>query len=135
LKKDIRELKFGSIVGFRSDSLCCPQAFGGDCFAGCSAGCNWMCLSGDTPINLSNGTSKPIEELKVGDKVLTYNEKTFEVESKLIKHTMNRSSEIIKIKIGNKLLKITKNHKVFTDRGWVEAGELIKGDKVLIYEK
>jgi len=39
MKKDIRQLKFGSIVGFRNDSLCCPQAFGGDIFAGCAMEC------------------------------------------------------------------------------------------------
>jgi len=43
MKKDIRQLKFGSIVGWRGDSLCCPQAFGGDVFAGCSMGC-WWCF-------------------------------------------------------------------------------------------
>ena len=41
MKKDIRELKFGSIVGFRNDSLVCPQAFGGDIFAGCSFPCHF----------------------------------------------------------------------------------------------
>lgn len=39
MKKDISKIKFKSIVGFRGDSLCCPQAFGGDVWAGCSVGC------------------------------------------------------------------------------------------------
>jgi intein/homing endonuclease len=132
MKKDISKLGFKSIVGWRGDSLCCPQAFGGDIFAGCSMGC-WWCLSGDTLINLPNGLSKPIEELKVGDEVLTYNEKTSQVEVKQIKHTMNRNSNVIRIKVGDKILRITKNHKVYTQRGWVEAGELKKGDKVLVH--
>lgn len=42
-KKDISQLKFGSIVGWRGDSLCCPQAFGGDIYSGCSMGC-WWCF-------------------------------------------------------------------------------------------
>lgn len=43
MKRDIRECEFGSIAGWRGDSLCCPQAFGGDIFSGCSLNC-WFCF-------------------------------------------------------------------------------------------
>jgi len=43
MKKNISQLQFGSIAGWRGDSLCCPQAFGGDIFSGCSMGC-WWCF-------------------------------------------------------------------------------------------
>lgn len=43
MKKDISKLQFKSISGWRGDSLCCPQAMGGDVFAGCSMGC-WWCF-------------------------------------------------------------------------------------------
>jgi DNA repair photolyase len=43
MKKNISELKFQSITGWRGDSLCCPQAFGGDIYSGCSMGC-WWCF-------------------------------------------------------------------------------------------
>jgi DNA repair photolyase len=46
-KKDIRSIKFKSIVGWRGDSLVCNQAFGGDIFAGCSMGC-WWCFCCET---------------------------------------------------------------------------------------
>lgn len=42
-KKDISKIPFRSIAGWRGDSLCCPQAFGGDIFSGCSMGC-WWCF-------------------------------------------------------------------------------------------
>lgn len=35
---------FKAIAGWRGDSLCCPQAFGGDIFSGCSMGCHWFCF-------------------------------------------------------------------------------------------
>ena len=38
-KLDIRDCKFKTIVGWRGDSIVCPQAFGGDLFAGCSFRC------------------------------------------------------------------------------------------------
>lgn len=43
MKKDISKLQFKSITGWRGDSLCCPQAFGGDIYSGCSMGC-WWCF-------------------------------------------------------------------------------------------
>jgi DNA repair photolyase len=43
MKKDISKSKFGSIVGWRGDSLVCPQAFGGDVYSGCSMEC-WWCF-------------------------------------------------------------------------------------------
>ena len=43
MKKDISGIGFKSIAGWRGDSLCCPQAFGGDVFSGCSLNC-WWCF-------------------------------------------------------------------------------------------
>jgi DNA repair photolyase len=53
LKKDISKLKFGSIVGWRGDSMVCPQAFGGDIFSGCSCGC-WWCFCREMEEELFN---------------------------------------------------------------------------------
>jgi len=53
MKKDIRKLGFKSIAGFRGDSLCCPQAFGGDVYAGCSMGC-WWCFCREMEEGLYN---------------------------------------------------------------------------------
>ena len=43
MKHDIRKSTFKAISGWRGDSLCCPQAFGGDIYAGCGMGC-WWCF-------------------------------------------------------------------------------------------
>lgn len=43
MKRNVENLKFRTISGWRGDSLVCPQAFGGDIFAGCSMGC-WFCF-------------------------------------------------------------------------------------------
>jgi len=53
MKKDISKLKFGSIIGWRGDSLVCPQAFGGDIFSGCSMGC-WWCFCREMDHELFN---------------------------------------------------------------------------------
>lgn len=39
MKRNIAEIPFKSIVGWRGDSMVCPQAFGGDIYSGCSLGC------------------------------------------------------------------------------------------------
>lgn len=131
MKKNIQDCKFTSIVGFRGDSLVCPQAFGGDIYGGCSTGCVF-CLSGDTPIALVDGSKKPIKELKIGVGILTYNESTKTIEPNKIKQVMKRRSKIKILVIGNKTIRITENHKVYTRRGWVEVKDLDKDDKVLI---
>ena len=43
-------------------------------------GANDTCLTGDTLITMSNGISKRIDKIKVGDKVLSYNPKTGNLE-------------------------------------------------------
>lgn len=52
-KKNIRDCNFKSITGWRGDSLCCPQAFGGDVFSGCSFGC-WFCFCREMEAELFN---------------------------------------------------------------------------------
>ena len=53
MKRDIRQLQFKSIAGWRGDSLVCPQALGGDVFAGCSMGC-WWCFCREMEEQLYN---------------------------------------------------------------------------------
>jgi len=69
-----------------------------------------------------------IEDVKVGDKVLTYN-----MRWRRITHKVKQVKEkYLKIKLSNgKYLKITPDHRVATKKGWIEIGELKPGD--LIY--
>lgn len=53
MKRDITKTPLKTIVGWRGDSLCCPQAFGGDMFAGCSMGC-WWCFCREMEQQLYN---------------------------------------------------------------------------------
>ena len=60
----------------------------------------------------------PIEKLKVGDKVLSYNEKTGQYEYKAVAHTFTGVKEnIVKIKIrGEKLLTTTDEHPFYVKK-------------------
>lgn len=53
MKRNISQIQFKSIVGWRGDSLCCPQAFGGDIYSGCSMGC-WWCFCREMEEGLYN---------------------------------------------------------------------------------
>lgn len=95
------------------------------------------CLVGDTLIETKGG-KKPIKDIKVGELVLSFNEKTKEFEYKevletFINHTSSKSAKMIKITLENdETIEITENHPVLTEnRGWVIAGELAETDEIV----
>jgi len=101
------------------------------------AGFKLCCFVKGTPIRTIDGLV-PIEDIKVGDLVLSYNEKTKEFEYKPVANIFSGiKSDIVKIKIeGEKLLTTTTEHPFYVkkkdgDGEWLTAAELKKGYKVL----
>ena len=90
------------------------------------------CLHPNTKITMKDSV-KCIKDIKVGDELLTYNETTHKKEiNKVIKVHKNISKEkMYKISTDEGILKITGNHKVNTDRGWVRVDELLISDNIL----
>ena len=91
---------------------------------------HFNCLVAGTQITTPNG-NKPIEELTVGDLVLTHTG-TF----KEVTDTMNRvAQDLIEIETGSSKINITKNHPVLTVtngvKKWVAAGMLKEGDAIV----
>lgn len=96
------------------------------------------CVTGDTLVSTSEGL-KRIKDL--------YKDKTpvnVLVDGRLGNEKFYSVSQVIKtgIKGVYKLttksgyeVKLTKNHKIYTKRGWVEAGDLNEGDKIYISNK
>jgi hypothetical protein len=102
------------------------------------------------PIHTDKGLV-PIEKIKVGDKVLSFNEQTKQFEYKTVAHTFIGTKEnLVHIKIkGEKRLTTTTEHPFYVkkthkardalssddaddeDGEWVEAGSLKVGDRVL----
>jgi hypothetical protein len=82
--------------------------------------------------------TKNIEDLKVGDKVLAWDESTGRQELRLIDRTYRRTSDhlrILKIRDslgGEQTIQTTNEHPFWVARrGWVNAGDLADGDKLL----
>jgi len=104
------------------------------------------CFSYDTPILLSDGSTRNIGQIvknKETVEVLSYNKNTYKLESKKIVNWFNNGETNDWLKIGYKrrkrggrkpYLKVTKNHKIFKKENSkiieVSAGELKTGDIV-----
>lgn len=100
----------------------------------CNAVCSF-CLVPGTMIKTSS-RQKPIDSIKIGDTVTSFNITKGIVEEKLVTQVFEReiSEDIFEIldDKGN-IIKLTGNHKVFTSRGWVEAKNLKENDEILNY--
>jgi hypothetical protein len=95
-----------------------------------SKGCN--CFTADTLI-LTDSGEKPIEEIKIGDKVLSRNEDSGEEAYKPVIHLFEREAyEIYNIHVGDQIIEATGNHPFWVQgEKWVLAAELEVGDLLL----
>jgi len=90
-----------------------------------------VCVAKGEKITTIRG-SIPIEDVIIGDFVLSYNEDLKILEYKPVLQTsMNGNKKIVEIETEIGFLKVTSDHRVYTQRGWVEAGKLLESD--LIY--
>ncbi len=104
----------------------CPQ----DCRAcGSTEG---PCFLSQTPILMTDGSTKPIQKIKKGDGVLSFDEKSNQFKpgrvTKVLRHNVKEYLII------NGHLEVTSNHPVLSDGRWVPIGKLKKGSS-LVNEK
>ena len=98
----------------------------------CNLACRY-CLTGDTIINLKDGTGKPIKDIHEGDIILGCEEdapgdrkqRTI-LESTVLKTSSRQVNSILEIEFNDgKILHITDNHPVLNGRGkWTQAKNL-----------
>lgn len=88
------------------------------------------CVARGTKILMGDGSVKNIEDVLVGDSVCSYSNGTNKV-SKVVNWFNNGNKEIVNVKCDCGFsLKCTKDHKILTQRGYVEASELTTNDFV-----
>uniref|UniRef100_UPI001FE48C33 polymorphic toxin-type HINT domain-containing protein n=1 Tax=Paenibacillus koleovorans TaxID=121608 RepID=UPI001FE48C33 len=89
--------------------------------------CN--CFTAGTKVLTIEG-EKPIEEINVGDEVLSKNEETGEVAHKEVTATFNHETdEIYNIHVGGQIIESTFNHPFYVeDKGWTFVKDLKVGD-------
>jgi hypothetical protein len=82
------------------------------------------CISKDTYISMANGSVKEIKDIKVGDKILSFNGK--DIVKDVVKNVWNTgvkdAIEIVSKKYHNII--VSKDHKFFSDNAWVSSQQL-----------
>ena len=92
------------------------------------------CVSKNTNILMHDNTEKSISDIKVGDKIYSYNVNTNKQEIDTVKKLIiqDLKKEWIKLYFNNgKTLKCTKDHKILTENGWKEADLLTDKDEII----
>jgi radical SAM superfamily enzyme YgiQ (UPF0313 family) len=102
---------------------------------GCPYRCSF-CLREGTTIVTAKGKNKKIEDLVVGDKLLAWDEQKKEIAETTISQTASRIIDrLIRITASSgEVIEVTAEHPIYTQRGWVEAGEVTKADRFWVME-
>lgn len=94
------------------------------------------CVSEDTEVLLSDGSTKPIKDLKIGTSIISFNEQTGNFENDVVENVLSEDLDKNWLEItllnGYKL-KCTEDHPIYTkNRGYVKAIDLTEFDDILI---
>ena len=91
------------------------------------------CFVAGTLVTTEDG-QEPIEEIEVGDKVLSENELTGEVAVKTVTETyINETDELIHIGVNGETISATPTHPFYVDKlGWTLARSLRAGDVLVL---
>ena len=91
------------------------------------------CFVAGTLVTTEDGF-KPIEEIEVGDKVLSENEMTGEVAVKTVTETyVNETDELVHIGVNGETISATPSHPFYVYKfGWTLAGSLKVGDVLVL---
>ncbi len=116
----------------------CPPGY--SCHAQCRQ-CvfnNWnptgggSCFVGDTQILMTDGSTKAISDIQVGDQVASYNEETKTVVVSKVDKLLIHDPEIYWII--NDRIKVTPNHSFYIDGKWKHIGQAELGDNMLKHD-
>lgn len=90
-----------------------------------------LCMARGTPVILEHGITKPVEEVRIGDKLLTHTGKAATVID--VFGQSGKDKPIVKISpwLGESI-KYTTWHKIPTQRGLIEAGKITKNDLLVM---
>jgi DNA-directed RNA polymerase beta subunit len=90
----------------------------------------YQCLDINEKIRMADGTEKCIKDVRIGDKVISFDPKTMETTIANVVNQYVRETEkkIYTIEIaGGRKLTATEDHKLMTNKGWVDVSQLIPG--------
>lgn len=90
------------------------------------------CVDENTLISMATGETKKIKNIKVGDEVQCFTENGFATTSTVTNVFDNGEKDVVKITTNNDYtILATKEHKVLTQNGWKQVGELTETDYLM----
>lgn len=105
-------------------------------YRGCSHGCSY-CVSGDTPILMGDGRTKPLEELRVGDEIygtIVRGQYRRYAKTKVSAHWETRKLAYrIALSDGTSLV-ASGDHRFLAERGWKFVADVGDGSRISVGE-
>lgn len=113
-----------------------------DCVAECGSGYRWdsgrrLCIDGlscflaGTKILMGDNTSCPIENVKSGDKIISYDLERSEFRLSIVNKLIVHQNEPSGFYLINNHLKVTGSHRIWVkNKGWISVSNLKIGDEV-----
>lgn len=97
-----------------------------------SGGSSSMCFVAGSVVHMSSGICK-IEDVQVGDQVLSWDERTGRVEPAVVLQTWkSQRDDLIKLYTAGGSVMCSQNHRFYTaDKGWLAANQLKTGAKIM----
>ena len=106
------------------------------------SGCNILCLTGGTPVQMADGTTKSIEQVQIGEFVLARNQQTGQEEPKRVSATISRRApDLVTVTLADsrtgetEAITATPDHPFYVEgSGWTTAGTLTKGMSIATHD-
>ena len=99
----------------------------------CDMGCKF-CFPENTYVVMSEDVVKPIQDIKTGDAVVSYdinsNQVVYSNVKQLFKHPFRGTLVVLQFE-DNSIIKCTPNHKILTKMGFKQASELTLDDEII----
>ena len=91
------------------------------------------CFTGDTPVLMADGSSKPIQDVQPGDQVTAWDPDTDTTQPRTVTRTWtheNTETLVVGLEDGGQVETTTGHPFLTRDRGWTPAGHLKPGDQL-----
>jgi 7-carboxy-7-deazaguanine synthase len=101
----------------------------------CNLACSF-CFVPCTQVTMADGTQKRIDQVKIGDMILSMNEDNGEFEPKRVTKTYQSiTDKLVRVITNFGTVHCTPEHPFRTPHGWVNANELEVNDTIISYNK
>jgi GTP cyclohydrolase I len=88
-----------------------------------------LCVPSKQNVNVVGGV-KRAAKVEVGDELWTFDDDGGLVQTEVVSIGWRRTDELVDIRAGKHHIRLTPNHPVMTPGGWVDAGDLVPGQKL-----